>query len=284
MRMKKAAKIRLDALLVNSGHFPSREVAKRAIMAGLVSRQHEVFDKPGTFVRSDEVFEVAKSTLRYVGRGGLKLERALEHFDVELTGQTVLDVGASTGGFTDCALQFGAAHVFAVDVGYGQLAWTLRNDPRVTVMERTNFRFVDPELFHPQPEVTVMDVSFISTKLLLPKIVEVLRPGGDIISLIKPQFEAGKGFVGKGGIVRDPQVHLRVLLDLLQFIDDQNLSCQGLDFSPISGGDGNLEYLAWWKVETGERSGIDFWQAKAREVVVRAWQELRHQEIEAQLS
>ncbi|OFW75344.1 MAG: hypothetical protein A2201_02455 [Alicyclobacillus sp. RIFOXYA1_FULL_53_8] len=281
--MKKAEKIRLDALLVNSGHFASREAAKRAIMAGLVSRHHEVVDKPGTFVRADEVFDVAQSTQRYVGRGGLKLERALEQFKVDVTDKIVLDVGASTGGFTDCALQFGAAHVFSVDVGYGQLAWTLRNDPRVTVMERTNFRFVDPLLLQPQPEVAVMDVSFISTKLLLPKLVEVLRPGGDIVSLVKPQFEAGKGLVGKGGIVRDPQVHMQVLLDLLDFVDAHNLSCHGLDYSPISGGDGNLEYLAWWKVETGERSGIDSWRAKASEVVVRAWQELRQQEVDVHL-
>lgn len=281
--MKKAGKVRLDNLLVMRGFFDSREAAKRAVMAGLVSRNQEVLDKPGTFVREDEPLTVAQAEARFVGRGGYKLERALNQFEIDLKDKIVVDVGASTGGFTDCALQHGARQVYAVDVGYGQLAWRLRTDSRVTVMERTNFRLVDIGAFQPRPEVAVMDVSFISTQLLLPKLTELLPNQGDILSLVKPQFEAGREHVGKGGIVRDPRVHLRVLLDLLHFIYQHELTCKGIDFSPISGGDGNLEYLAWWKVETEERSSVDFWQARAKEVVVQAWATLREEDVRAQL-
>lgn len=252
-------------------------------MAGLVFRNQEVLDKAGTFVREDEQFVVQNSEDRFVGRGGYKLERALEEFALDLNGRIVVDVGASTGGFTDCALQHGAKCVYAVDVGYGQLAWKLRTDSRVTVMERTNFRLVDSKLFDPRPDTAVMDVSFISTKLLLPKLRELLPRGADIISLVKPQFEAGREHVGKGGIVRSPEIHYKVLIDLLQFIYAHQFCCKGLDFSPISGGDGNLEYLAWWKVETEERSLIDVWQARAKEVVIDAWEKLRQEDVTAKL-
>lgn len=282
--MKKPGRVRLDNLLVTRGFFTSREAAKRAIMAGLVSRNHEVLDKPGTFVREDEPIEVVMTDNKFVGRGGYKLERALSQFSFDLQGKVVVDVGASTGGFTDCALQNGARHVYSVDVGYGQLAWKLRTDNRVTVMERTNFRLVEVSAFSEQPDVAVMDVSFISTKLLIPKLVELLPAGGDIISLVKPQFEAGREYVGKGGIVRDPKVHYAVLSNLLHFIYEQNLTCRGIDFSPISGGDGNLEYLAWWKVETDERSSIGAWQARAKEVVIEAWDTLRNVDVRSDLT
>lgn len=263
--MAKSGKVRLDALLASQGHFVSREAARRAIMAGLVSRQGEVVDKPGTLVRPDEPFVIAAPLHQYVSRGGVKLERALKVFSVDLQDKLVLDVGASTGGFTDCALQHGARQVYAVDVGYGQFAWSLRNDPRVTLWERTNFRNVNPSLFPEPPEVGVMDVSFISVRLLLPKLLEVLAPGGGIISLIKPQFEAGRERVGKGGIVKDPAVHLEVLSRVLAFADSLGLVCNGLDHSPISGGDGNIEFLAWW----GEAGGT---QVNPLSVVTEAWQ------------
>jgi 23S rRNA (cytidine1920-2'-O)/16S rRNA (cytidine1409-2'-O)-methyltransferase len=243
----KHEKVRLDVLLFNRGLFPSREAARRSIMAGLVSRDGEVVDKPGMQVRDEDHFIVSTPEHGYVSRGGLKLKRALDAFDYSLDGQVVLDVGASTGGFTDCALQHGASKVYAVDVGYGQLAWKLRSDARVVVMERTNFRHVSAAGFEPQPDVAVMDVSFISTKLLLPKIGEVLKLGGDVLSLIKPQFEAGRGNVGKGGIVRDPDVHRQVLRDLLTFVYLNHMTCHGLDYSPIQGGDGNIEFLGWWR-------------------------------------
>ncbi|MCL6633629.1 MAG: TlyA family RNA methyltransferase [Alicyclobacillus herbarius] len=275
------AKVRVDVLAASRGLFPSREAARRAIMAGLVTCNGVRVDKPGTMVAEDAVLTTERAEHSYVGRGGLKLERALRRFDVRLDGKVVVDVGASTGGFTDCALQNGASLVYAVDVGYGQLAWRLRTDPRVRVMEKTNFRYVDPESFSPRPEVGVMDVSFISTRLLLPKLTEILTPGGDIISLVKPQFEAGRDKVGKGGIVRDPCTHLAVLRDLVRWIYDHGLSCRGLDYSPITGGDGNLEYLAWWHMDL-ESSLTDssIWLAKANEVVTLAWSELRGEQVD----
>lgn len=241
-------------------------------------------DKPGTAVWSTDAFCVAKPEHDFVSRGGLKLERALERFDVSLNNRVVVDVGASTGGFTDCALRFGASQVYAVDVGYGQLDWRLRNDPRVTVMERTNFRYVEAAKFTPRPTVAVMDVSFISTRLLLPKICEILDAPGDIVSLIKPQFEAGRGRVGKGGIVRDPKVHLDVLLDILNFLPTLGLCAYGLDYSPVTGGDGNVEYLGWWRVshpqEVPQRTSMEMsGRAAAVPVVTEAWQTLRGQDV-----
>jgi 23S rRNA (cytidine1920-2'-O)/16S rRNA (cytidine1409-2'-O)-methyltransferase len=287
--MEKVDKFRLDQLLVQKGLFPSREAARRAIMAGLVTRNGEVLDKAGTFVRATDEIVVHAAEHSYVSRGGLKLERALQQFDVSVQGKIVIDVGASTGGFTDCALQHGASHVYAVDVGYGQLAWKLRNHPQVTVMERTNFRHVDAARFHPRPEVAVMDVSFISTKLLIPKLVEVLVHPAEIISLVKPQFEAGRHHVGKGGIVRDPQVHVQVLYDLVSFVESLGLRCGGLDYSPISGGDGNIEYLAWWRGDASSahaeaaplspgRLSDDLSQT-IREVVITAWQVLNQEDV-----
>jgi 23S rRNA (cytidine1920-2'-O)/16S rRNA (cytidine1409-2'-O)-methyltransferase len=270
----KAGKTRLDVLLVQRGLFPSREAARRAIMAGLVRRNGEVVDKPGTQVAVDEVFDVAAPEHEYVSRGGLKLKRAIDEFGLDLQGQVVIDVGASTGGFTDCALQHGAALVYAVDVGYGQLAWKLRTDPRVVVMERTNFRHVDPSAFAPKPGVAVMDVSFISTRLLLPKLRETLTSPGTVISLVKPQFEAGREHVGKGGIVRDPSVHIQVLVGLLEFVYELGMTCRGLTYSPIVGGDGNIEYLARWdSVVADEALPLEVWKQTAEQVVASAWLE-----------
>ncbi|WAH39016.1 TlyA family RNA methyltransferase [Alicyclobacillus dauci] len=271
------SKVRIDVLLHERGLYASREAARRAVMAGLVKVDGERMDKPGTKVHEDIVIDVTVPEHNYVSRGGLKLERALERFQVSVTDRVAIDVGASTGGFTDCLLQNGASHVFAVDVGYGQLAWSLRNDPRVTVMERTNFRHVDELQFQPTPSLAVMDVSFISTKLLLPKLAVVCTEEADIISLIKPQFEAGRESVGKGGIIRDPQVHYRVLMDMLDYVTSMGWSCYGLDYSPISGGDGNIEFLAWWKMQ-GSAQASD-WESASAALVAEAWRVLEHREI-----
>jgi len=272
-------RVRLDVLLLERGLFPSREAAKRAIMAGLVRRNQEVVDKPGTFVHPEDVFQVIRPSHQYVGRGGLKLERALTRFQIDLHQRVVVDVGSSTGGFTDCALQRGARIVYAVDVGYGQLDWKLRQDPRVVVMERTNFRYVERSGFSVLPSVAIMDVSFISTRLLLPKLKEILDKSQDVVSLIKPQFEAGKGKVGKGGIVRDPQIHVEVLAGLLDFAYDSGFVCRGLDFSPITGGNGNIEYLAWWQGNPEEDrqsrgTSRDGWKQQVDGLVKQAWQEV----------
>jgi 23S rRNA (cytidine1920-2'-O)/16S rRNA (cytidine1409-2'-O)-methyltransferase len=267
---------RLDVWLHTNGLFPSREAARRAVMAGLVRVDGSMADKPGFMVKPDARDEVAAPLHPYVGRGGLKLQLALEQFPVSLQDRIVVDVGASTGGFTDCALQHGAKTVYAVDVGYGQLDWKLRTDPRVVVMERTNFRHIDGTAFDPRPECGVMDVSFISTKLLLPVLMDVLCEPGDIISLIKPQFEAGRDRVGKGGIVRDPHVHLQVILDVMSFVRSLGLYCGGLDYSPISGGDGNIEFLAWWtRIEQVPGQSF-YWEERAKAVVESAWQSLQH--------
>lgn len=239
-------KERLDVLLVDKGYFPSREKAKAAIMAGIVFADGERVDKAGTKVKTEARLEVKGHLHPYVSRGGLKLEKALREFDFSMQDKVVIDIGASTGGFTDCALQNGARLVYSVDVGYGQLAWELRQDPRVIVMERTNFRHLTLEhLRDAQPEVAVMDVSFISIRLLLPVIKTILVQEGSVISLIKPQFEAGKEKVGKNGIVRDPEVHREVLRNTLHSALAEGYQVQGLTYSPITGGDGNLEFLAW---------------------------------------
>ncbi|TCP52857.1 23S rRNA (cytidine1920-2'-O)/16S rRNA (cytidine1409-2'-O)-methyltransferase [Tumebacillus sp. BK434] len=242
---KPGAKERLDVLLVELGHFDSREKAKAAIMAGLVLVDNDRVDKAGTKVKVEAAITVKGDLHPYVSRGGLKLEKALKEFDVALDGKVVVDIGASTGGFTDCALQNGAKQVYSVDVGYGQLAWTLRNDPRVVVMERTNFRHLKPEdLKGETPQIAVMDVSFISIRLLLPVIQSILTEDGQLLTLIKPQFEAGRERVGKNGIVRDPEVHRDVLQHVLGTAVAHGWQVQKVTFSPITGGDGNIEFLA----------------------------------------
>ncbi|MFC0188326.1 TlyA family RNA methyltransferase [Fictibacillus aquaticus] len=237
-------KERVDVLLVERGLIETREKAKRSIMAGLVFTGTERIDKPGMKIENDADLTVKGSLLPYVGRGGLKLEKALKVFSLDVTGKIVLDIGASTGGFTDCALQNGAKYVYALDVGYNQLAWKLRNDERVGVMERTNFRHVTPDMLQEgMPDVATADVSFISLRLILPVLKSILKPGGQAVVLIKPQFEAGREEVGKKGIVRDPAVHERVITEMLDFSVKEGYTPLDLSFSPITGGDGNIEFL-----------------------------------------
>ena len=237
-------KERIDLLLVRLGFFDTREMAKRVIMAGMVLVNEELIDKPGTKVPIDVTVRLKSEMTRYVGRGGYKLEHALKKFDLDLTAKTIIDVGASTGGFTDCALQNGAQLVYAIDVGYNQLAWKLRQDDRVICLERVNFRYMKrDELKHGIPTFACMDVSFISIKLLLPVLKEMLADHGEIVALIKPQFEAGREFVNKGGIVKEAKVHLTVIKEMVKFIDELGLVLRGLTYSPIKGGSGNIEFL-----------------------------------------
>jgi 23S rRNA (cytidine1920-2'-O)/16S rRNA (cytidine1409-2'-O)-methyltransferase len=241
-------KVRLDQALVDRGLCESREKAKRAVMAGKVCLNQKMVQKPGTTVRPEDSLSVEESD-RYVSRGGLKLEHALGCFQVRVEGVTAIDVGASTGGFTDCLLQKGAAKVYAVDVGRGQLAWKLRQDPRVVVMEATNARNLALAMF-PAPftgaELAVIDCSFISLRKILPPVIALLRPSGKIVALVKPQFEAGKAEADKGaGVIRDPAIHQRVVTELRQFIEDQPaLRWRGIVESPILGPAGNKEFLA----------------------------------------
>ncbi|MDR6122444.1 23S rRNA (cytidine1920-2'-O)/16S rRNA (cytidine1409-2'-O)-methyltransferase [Bacillus sp. SLBN-46] len=246
-------KERLDVLLVERGLIETREKAKRAIMAGLVYTNEERLDKPGEKVKVDIPLNIKGNTMPYVSRGGLKLEKALKVFDVSVTDKVLLDIGASTGGFTDCALQNGAKMSYALDVGYNQLAWKLRQDERVVVMERTNFRYVTPsDLAGEMPSFASIDVSFISLTLILPVLKTLLIPGSDIIALIKPQFEAGRDQVGKKGIVRDEKVHLQVIEKIIHFSVKEGYIVTNLSYSPITGGDGNIEFLLHLKWE-GER-------------------------------
>ncbi len=239
-------------LLVEKGLASTREQARSLIMAGSVAVGGEVVDKPGTKVEEDTVLTVAAPP-KYVSRGGLKLERALDAFGLDVAGQVVVDGGASTGGFTDCVLQRGAARVYAVDVGYGQLDWRLRSDPRVVVMERTNIRYLTAL---PEPaDLAVMDLSFISLRLVIPAVARLLRPGGQMVVLVKPQFEAGRGQVGKGGVVRDPQVHRSVLRGLVEWGDREGYGVRRVAVSPLKGPAGNVEFLAL--VVPGERSSPD---------------------------
>ncbi|BCU81601.1 TlyA family rRNA (cytidine-2'-O)-methyltransferase [Polycladomyces abyssicola] len=252
------SKQRLDVLLVEKGYFESRQQAQRAIMAGLVRVNQERVDKPGAKIPADAVLEVTGQVHPFVSRGGLKLLEAIRAFQLDLTERVVIDIGASTGGFTDCALQHGAKRVYAVDVGYGQLAWKLRQDPRVVVMERTNFRYMKPEdLPGEQPDLATIDVSFISLSHILPPLYPILRTGGDVIALIKPQFEAGKEQVGKKGIVRDPAIHRQVIRAVLDMAASCGFQPMGVIPSPITGGEGNIEFLSrLTKSDTSSSSGI----------------------------
>jgi len=236
-------KLRLDQLLVERGLASSRQKAKAMIMAGLVRTGNRRIEKPGTLV--PDSFELAVDTPQhsYVSRGGVKLAAALEYFALSVKGKHVMDIGASTGGFTDCLLLHGARSVIAVDVGYGQLDWRLRQDPRVTVMERTNARFLKPEAFVPAPDGAVIDVSFISLKLVTPPISRILSENAFMICLIKPQFEAGKGNVGKGGVVRDRAIHAKIVQSLESFFSNEGWNVRGTIPSPIYGPKGNREFL-----------------------------------------
>ncbi|MGX1263818.1 23S rRNA (cytidine1920-2'-O)/16S rRNA (cytidine1409-2'-O)-methyltransferase [Rossellomorea marisflavi] len=251
----KVKKQRLDILLVEQGLFETREKAKRAVMAGLVYSNEVRLDKPGEKISEDSPLTVKGKVMPYVSRGGLKLEKALNVFDITTEDKVLLDIGASTGGFTDCALQNGAKMSYALDVGYNQLAWKLRKDERVVVMERTNFRYVKPEdLEGEMPDLASIDVSFISLALILPVLKTLLVQGGDCIALIKPQFEAGRDQVGKKGIVRDPSVHKAVIEKIMTLSLHEGYDIEGLSYSPITGGDGNIEFLIhlkWYGREEG---------------------------------
>lgn len=239
-------KERLDAILVKKGLFESREKARGSIMAGLIFVDGERRDKPGEKFKPGITIEIKEKLNPYVSRGGLKLDKALNDFAIQLEGKTTIDVGASTGGFTDCMLKKGAARVTAIDVGYGQLAWALRNDARVRCMERTNIRYVKPEDMDGLADFASVDVSFISLKKVLPVVKELLADEGELVCLIKPQFEAGRDRVGKHGVVRDKEVHRQVLSDVVAFAGGIGLRTKGLTYSPIKGPEGNIEYLAYF--------------------------------------
>ena len=239
MKIKK----RLDVLLTEQGYADTRSKAQAIIMSGMVYVDGQKADKPGVSYEESVNLEVRGAVCPYVSRGGLKLEKALRDFHVDPTGFVCSDSGASTGGFTDCLLQQGAKKVFAIDVGYGQLDWKIRSDPRVVVMERTNIRYVTPEQLGEPLDLSVIDVSFISLKIVLPTIKTLLRETGQVLCLIKPQFEAGKEKVGKKGVVREPETHKEVLDNFVQLADELGFAILGLTFSPVKGPEGNIEFL-----------------------------------------
>lgn len=238
-------KKRLDVLLVERGLLESRQKAQTTIMSGLVFVKGQRADKPGTAYPPDVEIEVRGNALQYVSRGGLKLEKAMAAFPIDLQGAVCGDIGASTGGFTDCMLQNGAAKVYAVDVGYGQLAWKLRSDERVVCLERTNARYLTHAQIPDELDFSSVDVSFISLKLILPALRGLLKPDGHAACLVKPQFEAGREKVGKKGVVRDPQVHLEVLEHFLIHAKESDFTVIGITYSPIRGPEGNIEYLGF---------------------------------------
>ncbi len=237
------AKIRLDTYITEQGLAPSREKAKALIMAGVVFVDNQKEDKAGTMISETQKVEVRGGELKYVSRGGLKLEKAMSAFDVSLDNKVCMDIGASTGGFTDCMLQNGASKVFAVDVGYGQLAWKLRCDERVINMERTNIRYVTLDDIGEPLDFASVDVAFISLRLVLPVAYNLLKDDGEVVALIKPQFEAGKEKVGKKGVVKDIAVHKEVVAGIYDFVTENGFGVLGLDYSPIKGPEGNIEYL-----------------------------------------
>ena len=242
---EKVKKERLDVLLVKKNLVQSRERAKTTIMAGMVIVDGNKIDKAGTMVKENADIRVLGNQIPYVSRGGLKLEKAIKEFGVELKGKVTADIGASTGGFTDCMLQNGAVKVFAIDVGYGQLAWSLRTDERVVNMERTNVRNVTPEDIGQLIDLASIDVAFISLEKVLPAVRAMLKPDGQVVALIKPQFEAGKEKVGKKGVVRDPKVHLEVIHKVIDTAREMEFVTKELTFSPVKGPEGNIEYLVW---------------------------------------
>ena len=250
MKIKK----RLDVLLVEQGYAETRTKAQAIIMSGLVYVDGQKADKPGISYEETIAIEVRSGACPYVSRGGLKLEKALRDFGIDPKGYVCSDSGASTGGFTDCLLQQGASKVFAIDVGYGQLDWKIRSDPRVVVMERTNVRYVTPEDLGEPLDLSVIDVSFISLRIVLPVIKTFLKSTGQVVCLIKPQFEAGKDKIGKKGVVRDPAVHKEVLDSFVELTKELNFTILGLTFSPVKGPEGNIEFLAHLTLD--DRVGI----------------------------
>lgn len=250
-------KTRLDVAVFEGGYAPSREKAKAIIMAGQVYVNNQKVDKAGFELKEGDKLEVRGKTLKYVSRGGLKLEKAMQVFPITLADKTCMDVGASTGGFTDCMLQNGAKKVYAVDVGYGQLDWKLRNDARVVCMERTNARYLTHEEIPEELDFASVDVSFISLKLIFPALYGLLREGGEIACLIKPQFEAGREKVGKKGVVRDPAVHLEVLEHFLIHAKENHFTVLGITYSPIRGPEGNIEYLGFLRKSEEPDAAVD---------------------------
>ena len=249
------SKIRLDQLVFDRGFAESREKAKAIVMLGEVFINGNRADKPGMQIDSECSVEVRSKGLPFVSRGGYKLDKAVKVFNIDCKDKICIDCGASTGGFTDVLLQNGAAKVYSVDVGYGQLAWKLRNDPRVVNLERTNLRYVESNIIPEKLDLAVCDVSFISLKLVIPAVKELLKPEAEILCLIKPQFEAGREQVGKKGVVRDAAVHKSVVEDIIGFMTSIGLSIIGLDYSPIKGPEGNIEYLCYMK--NAENAGIE---------------------------
>ena len=252
-----SGKTRLDVLLVEQGFFTSRQKAQAVIMAGSVFVGGQRVDKPGTAVANDAQIEVRCHVMPYVSRGGWKLEKAMKTWPITLAGKTCADIGASTGGFTDCMLQSGAEKVYAVDVGYGQLDWKLRSDPRVVCLERTNARYLSTEQVPDALDFASIDVSFISLKLIFPALYALMKEGGEIACLIKPQFEAGKEKVGKKGVVRDPAVHREVLEHFLDHAKDNHFTVLGITYSPIRGPEGNIEYLGYLRKSSEEDAVVD---------------------------
>ncbi len=250
-------KERVDILLVKQGLFDSREQAKRAVMAGeVLGKNNERLDKPGQKIATTTTLHLKGKKMPYVSRGGLKLAKALKSFGISVADKVVLDIGSSTGGFTDVMLQNGAKLSYALDVGTNQLVWQLRDDPRVVVMEQTNFRYSKlADFTHGQPEFASIDVSFISLGLILPPLAQILVPGGEVAALIKPQFEAGREKVGKHGIIKDPAVHREVIDHVFTLATAAGFAVLGLDFSPIKGGHGNTEFLAHLKL-VGEKASV----------------------------
>ena len=274
-------KTRADVALVNRGLAESREKAQAAIMAGQVFIGERRVMKASEAVRPEDPLLIRQPEKTYVSRGALKLEKAVRVFSASLKDRVILDAGASTGGFTDVCLHSGARHVYAVDVGYGQLDWKLRNDPRVTVMERTNARFLTADMFPERPEIAVMDVSFISIRLILPALISVIGDQGVIYSLIKPQFEAGRDKVGKKGVVRDPKTHEDVIRTISEFARSIGWNVRRLDYSPITGPEGNIEFLSEIRKSDNFSAGIT--DADIRSVVAEAHRKLTNEQGDGHL-
>ena len=274
-------KTRADVALVNRGLAESREKAQAAIMAGQVFIGERRVMKASEAVRPEDPLLIRQPEKTYVSRGALKLEKAVRVFSASLKDRVILDAGASTGGFTDVCLHSGARHVYAVDVGYGQLDWKLRNDPRVTVMERTNARFLNADMFPEKPEIAVMDVSFISIRLILPALISVIGDQGVIYSLIKPQFEAGRDKVGKKGVVRDPKTHEDVIRTISEFARSIGWNVRRLDYSPITGPEGNIEFLS--EIRKSDDSSAGITDADIRSVVAEAHRKLTNEQGDGHL-
>jgi 23S rRNA (cytidine1920-2'-O)/16S rRNA (cytidine1409-2'-O)-methyltransferase len=271
--LEKSKKERLDILLVEKGFFPSREKAKGAIMAGEVLVEGERVDKSGQRIKVESNISVTEKETAFVSRGGEKLEKAIKKFDILIKGKRVIDVGASTGGFTDCLLKYGAEKVYCIDVGYGQLAWKLQKDSRVVVIDRTNIRYLTADKFDDLFEIAAIDVSFISLDKVLPAVYNLIKEKGEVVALIKPQFEAGREFIQKGGLVKKAEVHQMVIERVGDKAQEMGFSIQGLTFSPLKKTSGNIEYLIYLVKNSGKDKINNFPQI-VEEVVKKAHQEL----------